>query len=86
MIYKVLESEYKGFRLVLDESGDKYIWNCIIGDYVLKFPTIIDAHEFIDNITKEGKVIARKYGGKVVSEPPTFGKSKSVEVGSSIKA
>lgn len=77
MIYKIVESEYKGFRRILDEKDNK--WLCIIGDYVFKFPTMQDANNFVDNITEEGKAIVKKHGGKIISKPEKYGESKSVE-------
>lgn len=78
IVYEIVESEYKGFRRILDEKDNK--WYCVIGDYVFKFPTLDAANRFVENITVEGKAIVKKHGGKIIDKPEKYGEAKTVPI------
>lgn len=78
MIHKILEIDYKGFHLVLDEV--RHGWKCVIGEQEILFPNAQAAEKVIDEILKDtADVIAINKGvviGKVLRSQVT----KTVEV------
>lgn len=77
MVYKITESEYKGFRLVYDEVNNG--WICIIGEYEVKFPYSQAANSAIEEILDISEGIIKKHGGKVISKPTRISTTKMVE-------
>lgn len=80
MIYKILESDYKGFHLVYDEVNNG--WNAIIDEYEIKFPNFSAAQSAINRILDSSKDIIKENGGKIIRKPTKFGTSKMVETDS----
>jgi len=79
MIYKVLEYDYKGFHLVLDEE-DGVGWKCVIGGKEIKFPNAQAAEATINEILEYAKQIIKKNGGKVLRTVSVSKVTKTVEV------
>ena len=77
MILRVVESYYKGFRLVYNEGRNG--WNAIIDDYEIEFPHMQAAQSAIDKIVIGSMDIIKEKGGKVIRKPTKFGTSKVVE-------
>lgn len=79
MILKILEYDYKGFHLVLDEEGGVG-WKCIIGDKEIKFPNAQAAEATISDILKDVNTLIKKNNGKVVQIVPESKVTKTAEM------
>lgn len=79
MIYKVLEYDYKGFHLVLDEE-DGTGWTCVIDGKEIKFPNAQAAEATINEILEYAKQIIKKNNGKVLRTVSVSKVTKTVEV------
>lgn len=77
MVYRIVESDYKGFHLVHDEANNG--WNAIIDEYEIKFPNFNAAQCAINRILDISKDIIKENGGKIIRKPTKFGTSKMVE-------
>lgn len=78
MILKVLEADYKGFHLALNEG--KGGWKCIIGDQEFLFPHKTAAEAVIDEILKEADPIIKKRGGTKIRNVDNTKVTKTVEI------
>ena len=67
MIQKILEIDYKGFHLVLDEEGHQG-WKCVIGEQEILFPHTQAAEAAIDEILKDTADIITKHKGVVIGK------------------
>lgn len=77
MILKILEYNYKGFHLVLNEADSG--WNCIIGEKEIKFRTSQDAESAINEILKDAAKAIEQHKGIPVSKVPVCQVTKTVE-------
>ena len=78
MILKILESNYKGFHLVLDEEG--HGWKCVIGEQEILFPTTQAAEKAIDEILKDSAAAIRNNNGTVIGKVMKSTVTKTAEV------
>ena len=78
MIKKVLEIDYKGFHLVLNEEG--HGWKCVIGEEEILFPNSQAAEMAINEILKDSADVIKKREGKVLRKVPQSMVTKTVEV------
>ena len=79
MIVKILESDYKGFHLVLNEEGQRG-WKCIIGEQEILFPNMQAAELAINEILKDSAAVIKKRDGVVLRKVPKSMVTKTVEV------
>lgn len=79
MILKVLEYDYKGFHLILDDEGGTG-WKCIIGRKEIKFPNATAAEATISELLNDSDQVIKKNGGKVVQAVPESKVTKTVEI------
>lgn len=79
MILKVLEIDYKGFHLVLNEEG-KRGWKCVIGDMEYLFPNEQAAEAAIRAILKNADEAIAQYGGTKIRKVDDKWITKTVEV------
>ena len=77
MILKILEYNYKGFHLVLDETEPG--WKCIIGEKEVKFRTSQNAESAINEILKDADKAIDQYNGITVSKVPVCEVTKTEE-------
>ena len=77
MIQKILEYDFKGFHLVLDEENGG--WNCVIGTQEIKFPNAQAAEVALSAILVDSKKIIEYHGGVVVRKVPVSTVTKIVE-------
>jgi hypothetical protein len=78
MIQKILEMNYKGFHLVLNEEG--HGWKCVIGEQEILFPTEQAAEKAIDEILDGITAAIAKQKGVVTSTVSLSQVFKTVEV------
>ena len=78
MILKILETNYKGFHLVLDEEG--HGWKCVIGEQEILFPTSQAAEKAIDEILKDTADVITKNNGVVIGNVLRSQVTKTVEI------
>lgn len=78
MILKIVESNYKGFHLVLDE--ERHGWKCVIGEQEILFPTSQDAKSAINEILKDSAAAIKERKGVVLRNVPHSQVTKTVEV------
>ena len=79
MIQKILEMNYKGFRLVLVEEG-QIGWKCVIGEQEILFPHLKAAEAAIDEILKDSAAAITKNNGVVIGKAMRSQVTKTVEV------
>ena len=79
MIQKILEINYKGFRLVLAEEGQEG-WMCVIGEQNILFPNSQAAEKAIDEILKDATAAITKNKGVVIGKVSRSQVTKTVEV------
>lgn len=77
MIFKILEYNYKGFHLVLDEADPG--WKCIIGEKEIRFRTSQDAESAINEILKDADKAIEQHKGIPVCKVPGCLVTKTVE-------
>ena len=78
MILNILEYNYKGFHLVLDE--DEPGWKCIIGDKEIRFRTSQDAEFAINEILKDANKAIKQNEGITVRKVPICEVTKTEEI------
>lgn len=78
MIQKILEMNYKGFHLVLDE--ERHGWKCVIGEQEILFPNLQAAEKAIDEILSGITAAIDKHKGVVISTVSLSQVFKTVEV------
>ena len=78
MIQKILEFDYKGFHLVLEEEG-RQGWKCVIGEQEILFPHTQAAEAAIDEILKDTSDIITKNKGVVIGKVLRSHVTKAVE-------
>lgn len=78
VINKILEMQYKGFTLVLDEEN--HGWKCIIGEQEILFPHSQAAESAIDEILKDSANAIKKHEGVVIKKVSYSQVTKTVEV------
>lgn len=78
MIQKILEIDYKGFHLVLDEEG-RQGWKCVIGEQEILFPNAQAAEATIDEILTDTADIISKNKGVVIGKVLRSHVTKTVE-------
>lgn len=77
MIHKILEMNYKGFHLVLDEGHG---WKCVIGEQEILFPTSQAAESAIDEILADTTNVIQKHKGTVIGKVLKSQVTKTVEI------
>ena len=77
MILKILETNYKGFHLVLDE--ERHGWKCVIGEQEILFPHSQAAETAIDEILKDSAAAIKNNKGVVIGKAPRSRVTKTVE-------
>ena len=78
MIHKIIECNYKGFHLVLDE--ERHGWKCVIGEQEILFPTSQDAKLAINEILKDSAAVIKERKGVVLRTVPHSQATKTVEM------
>lgn len=80
MIYKILEYDYKGFHLILDEEGG-IGWKVIIGEQEIKFPHSQSAEAAINEILSGANEIIASHNGTALGKVPRSHVTKTIEQG-----
>ena len=80
MIYKILEYDYKGFHLILDEEGG-IGWKVVIGEQEIKFPHSQAAESAINEILSSANEAIARHNGTVIKKVLHSHVTKTVEQG-----
>lgn len=78
MINKILEMNYRGFHLVLDE--ERHGWKCVIGEQEILFPNSQAAQKAIDEILVDTADVITNNEGVVIKKVQRSRVTKTVEV------